>query len=191
MNADSLEVLATQVTSCRACVLCEERAHPVVGEGPTPADILFIGEGPGAREDELGRPFVGRSGQLLDRLIGEELGRERGECYIANIVKCRPPGNRRPAPAEISQCLPFLRRQVELVSPVVTLLLGLTAATTVLDKEGPLRDLRGRPHVLGGRTYFVTYHPSAGLRGGAPVIAQMRADFARLGLWLLDHGREF
>jgi uracil-DNA glycosylase family 4 len=188
MSRDALAVLAAEVADCRACGLARGRTRVVVGEGPTPADILFIGEGPGAREDELGRPFVGRSGALLDRLIEQELGRARSACYIANIVKCRPPENRRPKPTEISACLPFLMRQIELVNPTVTLLLGLTASQTILGENGPLRDMRGRPHDVNGRTYFVTYHPSAGLRGGAPVVAEMCADFARVGLWGLEHG---
>jgi DNA polymerase len=145
---------------------------------------MLIGEGPGREEDLQGRPFVGRSGQLLDRLLAEEAGLRRGQVYIANVVKCRPPGNRDPLPEEIAACRPFLDQQLTLIKPRVVVTLGNFATRLLLDTTEGITRLRGRPFPLGPASpdravVFPTYHPAAALRGGGEVVARMRADFVR------------
>jgi DNA polymerase len=139
---------------------------------------MFIGEGPGRDEDESGRPFVGRSGKLLTRLIEEELGRARDEVYIANVVKCRPPNNRNPEPNEIASCAPYLAGQIASVDPKVIVTLGAFATRAVLNVSTGITALRGRAYLVEGRTVVPTYHPAAGLRGGPRVVTEMRADLA-------------
>jgi len=152
----------------------------VFGEGDPDADLMVVGEGPGREEDLQGRPFVGRSGQLLDRLLAEESGLQRQEVYIANVVKCRPPGNRDPLPDEIEACRPYLDQQVALISPRVIITLGNFATRLLLDTSEGITRLRGRAFPFGAGTVIVpTYHPAAALRGGGEVVARMRADFVR------------
>lgn len=153
----------------------------VFGEGDPHADLMVIGEGPGREEDLQGRPFVGRSGQLLDRLLAEESGLQRQEVYIANVVKCRPPGNRDPLPDEIAACRPFLDEQLALISPRVVVTLGNFATRLLLDTGEGITRLRGRAFPFGteGTVIVPTYHPAAALRGGGEVVARMRADFVR------------
>ena len=124
----TLEVLAEQAAGCTRCALSEGRSNVVFGMGSPTADVMFVGEGPGAEEDKHGLPFVGRSGKLLDKLMAEEMGFDRSRCYIANVVKCRPPGNRDPLPDEIASCRPYLEEQVQLISPKVIVTLGNFAA---------------------------------------------------------------
>jgi DNA polymerase len=152
--------------------------------GRADADLLFVGEGPGAEEDRQGLPFVGRSGKLLDRLLGEELGITRAECYIANVVKCRPPENRDPRPDEIEACRPWLAQQLELIAPKVVITLGRFAAQLLLDTSEGITKLRGRTYPFGSAVLVPTLHPAAALRGGAEPLAQMRADFVRAKLVL-------
>ncbi|MHB8188993.1 MAG: uracil-DNA glycosylase [Ferrimicrobium sp.] len=178
--------LSEEIEACRRCNLGSMRLHAVVGEGAIPSQILFVGEAPGQREDELGRPFVGRSGALLDRLIAEELGIARNRCYIANVVKCRPPSNRNPLVEEIAACAPFLQRQIDLVQPRAVVLLGRVAVAAVLADTRPLVSVRNQRVERDGRSYFATYHPAAGLRGGARVVTEMRVDFARVALWMAE-----
>jgi DNA polymerase len=142
---------------------------------------MVVGEGPGREEDLQGRPFVGRSGQLLDRLLAEEAGLRREEVYIANVVKCRPPGNRDPLPEEIAACRPYLDEQVALIQPRVLLTLGNFSTRLLLDTKEGIRRLRGRTYPFGpsGAVLVPTYHPAAALRSGGEVVAQMRADFVR------------
>jgi DNA polymerase len=142
---------------------------------------MVVGEGPGHEEDVQGRPFVGRSGQLLDRLLLEEAGLERKEVYIANVVKCRPPGNRDPEPGEIRECRPFLEQQVDLIGPRVILTLGNFATKVLLDTKQGITQLRGKVYPYrGDKAQLVpTFHPAAALRGGGEVMAKMRADFVR------------
>lgn len=140
---------------------------------------MFVGEGPGREEDLAGEPFVGRSGKLLDRLIEEELGLTRTECYIANVVKCRPPNNRDPEPAEVAACHHFLVGQLALIDPAVIVPLGNFASRSVLNVTEGITRLRGRSYEVDGRTVVPTFHPAAALRGGGVVLAQMRADFVR------------
>ncbi len=138
-----LDEIAKEVDACRKCDLGSLRTHSVSGEGNPHAQIVFVGEGPGENEDLQGRPFVGRAGQLLDRIIAA-MGLKRGDVYICNIIKCRPPGNRDPRPEEIISCLPFLKRQLELIRPKIIVALGAPAAKTLLSTNKPIGQLRGK-----------------------------------------------
>lgn len=151
----------------------------VFARGNPDAALMFVGEGPGEQEDRQGLPFVGRSGQLLDRLILEEMGLERDSCYIANTVKCRPPGNRDPLPDEIEACWPYLERQLELVDPKVVVTLGNFATKLLLGTSAPISRVRGQTYPYRSGYLVPTFHPSAALRGGGQVVAQMRADLVR------------
>jgi DNA polymerase len=156
--------LKEAVRACTACGLCRARKQAVFGVGNEAAPWLFVGEGPGADEDELGDPFVGQAGKLLDSMLAAA-GLARGrEVYIANVVKCRPPGNRVPTPEEAAACAPFLDRQIELVQPKLIVALGKTAAIRLLNTEASLASLRGRVHRYRERRVVVTYHPAYLLR---------------------------
>jgi DNA polymerase len=175
-DEDSLEKVAEDIGHCTRCGLCKTRTNTVPGEGVPRPLVMVIGEGPGADEDATGRPFVGRAGQLLDRMLDSRgkigLSRTRN-CYIANVVKCRPPGNRNPQPDEIIACVPFLARQITILKPTVILALGNTAAKTLLDNTEGITRLRGLftvfsgPLFMSGKTeipLLPTFHPSALLR---------------------------
>ena len=179
MAAGTLDSLRVQAEACTACRLAETRTHVVFGVGGTSSGLLVVGEGPGKEEDLRGEPFVGRSGQLLDRLIYVELGLTRASFYIANVVKCRPPGNRDPAPDEVAACQGFLDAQVALVDPRVVVTLGNVATRVLLGTAAGITSLRGRVHEWRGRSLVPTFHPAYALRGGGAVIAQMRADLVR------------
>lgn len=138
-----LSALATQITQCQKCTLCSTRRQAVPGEGNPQARLMFVGEAPGADEDRQGRPFVGNAGQLLDKII-QACGLRREDVYIANILKCRPPGNRDPLPEEIAHCMPYLKNQITLIAPEVIVALGAHAARTLLDKAEGIGALRGR-----------------------------------------------
>lgn len=140
---------------------------------------MFVGEGPGREEDLAGEPFVGRSGQLLDRLIAQELGMDRSQCYIANVVKCRPPDNRDPLPDEIQSCWPYLEQQIDMIAPSVIVTLGNFAARQLLQTKEGIRRLRGKVYPYRGGVLVPTYHPAAALRSGGEVLAEMRADLVR------------
>lgn len=140
-----LQEIAEEVKACRKCELGDIRTNAVPGEGNPTANIVFIGEAPGAAEDEQGRPFVGRAGKLLDKIIAA-MGFDRRDVHICNILKCRPPGNRDPRPNEITACSPYLQRQIELINPSVIIALGAHAAKTLLDTNKPIGQLRGRFH---------------------------------------------
>lgn len=158
------EALREAVRDCRRCGLCEQRKQAVFGVGSPTGPWLFVGEGPGAEEDERGEPFVGQAGRLLDGMLAAlKLARGR-EVYIANVVKCRPPGNRVPTPGEAAACAAWLDRQVELIAPRVIVALGKTAATRLTGSEGSLAGLRGRVHAYRGIPLVVTYHPAYLLR---------------------------
>jgi DNA polymerase len=155
---------AADVDACTECPLHRGRKKSVPGVGDPRAEWLFVGEGPGAEEDAKGEPFVGQAGRLLDNMLGA-LGLARGEnVYIANCVKCRPPGNRTPEPAEIEACRPYLDRQVALIRPRLVVALGKSAATTLLNVDATIGSLRGRVHDFGGIPLVVTYHPAYLLR---------------------------
>ena len=161
------------------CPLAEGRTQVVFGTGSPTADLLFVGEGPGAEEDRQGLPFVGRSGQLLDQLVAEEMGLSRDQCYIANVVKCRPPGNRDPRPDEIAACRPYLDRQLDLIDPRVVVTLGRFSSQLLLDSDIGITKLRGKEYPFRNGVLVPTFHPAAVLRGGGEPMAQMRADLVR------------
>jgi uracil-DNA glycosylase family 4 len=148
---------------CRRCKLHTGRTNIVFGVGSPNARLMFVGEGPGADEDEQGEPFVGRAGQLLTQII-RAMGLAREDVYIANVVKCRPPGNRNPEPDEIEACSPFLQAQIASIRPTVIVALGKFAAQTLLQTETPISRLRGQFHDLGGVAVMPTFHPSYLLR---------------------------
>lgn len=164
-----LKALADEIRKCCKCGLQAERKNAVPGEGNPSARIMFIGEAPGADEDTQGRPFVGRAGQLLEKII-IACGLKRSDVFIANILKCRPPGNRDPKPDEIASCLPYLQRQIEIIQPEIIVALGAHAAKTLLDTNKPIGQLRGRFHEYytsqdAEPTKFMpTYHPAYLLR---------------------------
>ena len=147
--------------------------------GNPDADLMFVGEGPGAEEDKQGLPFVGRSGQLLDKILFEELSLTRDSVYIANTVLCRPPGNRDPEPDEIASCNPWLEKKLELIQPKVIVTLGNFATRLLLDRKEGVTRLRGHVYPFRGGVLIPTFHPSAALRGNPEATAGMRADFVR------------
>lgn len=156
--------LAADIAACTACGLCRTRQRTVPGVGAVPADWLFVGEAPGADEDVKGEPFVGQAGRLLDNMLAA-LGLARGKgVYIANVLKCRPPGNRTPEPPEVEACLPYLDRQIELLRPRLIVALGKSAATALLDTDATIASLRGRIHRYRDLPLVVTYHPAYLLR---------------------------
>ena len=165
-RAAALAALAREAEGCEKCRLARGRTRVVFGTGDPDADLMFIGEGPGAEEDRQGLPFVGPAGELLDKII-QAIGLRREQVYIANVVKCRPPGNRDPQPDEAAACRPFLRRQIELVRPRVIVALGRVAAQALLGTDLPLGRMRGRWFDVQGVPTMVTYHPAALLRNRA------------------------
>jgi DNA polymerase len=158
------DVLAETVSGCRACKLCQSRRNTVFGVGDTRPDWLVIGEAPGENEDLQGEPFVGQAGKLLDNMLRPLGVSRKHKVYIANVLKCRPPGNRNPEPEEVAQCEPFLRRQVELLQPRIILAMGRFAVQSLLQTTEPIGRLRGRAHQYNGVPVVVTYHPAYLLR---------------------------
>ncbi|MBI9031781.1 uracil-DNA glycosylase [bacterium] len=158
----SLETLKLKYANCQKCPLHETRTNVVYGDGNPNADIMIIGEGPGAQEDKTGHVFVGPAGQLLTKML-KAINVERQDIYITNIVKCHPPQNRDPFPAERQACLPYLREQINLIKPKIIILLGKVAANTILGQSGvsTLSYYREKEHYFQNITTFVTYHPSA------------------------------
>lgn len=163
MQLGSLTEIASVVESCSRCLLSKTATRGVPGSGNPNADFMCVGEGPGANEDEQGLPFVGAAGQLLTKILAA-VNLSRDDVFITNVVKHRPPGNRNPAPDEITACLPYLVRQLELIKPKVILALGTFAAQTLLDTKTPIGKLRGEVHRYHGIPVVVTYHPAALLR---------------------------
>jgi DNA polymerase len=162
-RAAALQLIRDEIGDCTRCPLHSGRNKLVFGDGDPAARLMFVGEGPGADEDAQGLPFVGKAGQLLNNMINA-MGLRRDQVYIANVVKCRPPGNRTPAPEEGATCTPFLFRQIDVVRPQVLVALGATAATYLLGVRQPLAGLRGRVHAFRGTQLIVTYHPAYLLR---------------------------
>ena len=160
---DNWEQLEADANQCRKCKLCQNRTNVVFGTGNKQADLMFIGEGPGADEDKQGIPFVGRAGKLMNMAF-EAIGLKREEVYIANIVKCRPPGNRNPEDDEATVCLNYLRNQVILVKPKIVVLLGSVALKNILGKEYGITASRGKWVEKRGIWYRPTWHPAALLR---------------------------
>ena len=161
---DALEQLKSEVIGCKLCALSQKRTHVVFGEGFSQAKLMCIGEGPGYYEDQMGRPFVGKSGELLDKILGV-CGFSRNEnVYIANIVKCRPPENRDPLPEERSTCLPYLLKQIAIIQPKIIVLLGATALKGLIDPNAKITQVRGTWLDWNGYQVMPTFHPSALLR---------------------------
>jgi uracil-DNA glycosylase len=174
-----------EMGDCRRCKLHERRTHIVFGVGNPHAELMFVGEGPGEDEDRKGEPFVGRAGQLLTEIITRGMGLRRADVYIANVVKCRPPGNRNPEPDEIAACQPFLAKQIDAVSPRVVVALGKFAAQTLLETTTAISKLRGRWFEFRGRKLMPTFHPSYLLRNPADkrlVWADIQLVMGELGL---------
>ncbi len=169
--------LYEEIADCPRCALARTRSRTVPGSGPLHADLMFIGEGPGQREDELGLPFVGRAGQFLDELLAG-IGRSRMDVYICNIVKCRPPGNRDPLPEEIDACASYLDRQIAMVQPRVIATLGRFSMARWFD-DARISRIHGQPRRADGVTVIPMYHPAAALRNGA-LRDVMKQDFAKI-----------
>lgn len=165
-GAASIDALAELIAGCRGCELFRTALNPVPGEGNPNADLVCVGEAPGATEDEQGRPFVGQAGQLLTKILAA-VNLRREDVFIMNVLKHRPPGNRNPDPIEVTACKPFLRRQLELIKPKVILALGTFAAQTLLETKSSIGRLRGQVHQYQGIPVVVTYHPAALLRNPA------------------------
>jgi DNA polymerase len=162
-SAETLPILHDHIHTCMECRLGDTRNSFVFGSGNPNADILIIGEAPGADEDSQGLPFVGAAGKLLTKIL-EAIDLSRDEVYIANIIKCRPPENRRPEKDEIAQCEPYLQKQIELIKPAFILALGLTAVNTLFKKNHQMQDIRGKVMNYHGVSLLATYHPAALLR---------------------------
>ena len=162
----SLDEVRSELGDCRRCLLGSTRTNLVFGEGNPEAELVFVGEAPGGDEDRLARPFVGKAGQLLTKII-EAMGLKRESVYICNILKCRPPGNRNPEPAEIAACGPFLIRQLQAIAPKAICALGSFAAKTLLENDAPISTLRGRFHSYEGIKVMPTFHPAYLLRNQA------------------------
>jgi DNA polymerase len=167
-GSDTIEKIAAEIRACNRCQLCAKRKNAAPGEGVARPLVMVIGEGPGAEEDAQGRPFVGRAGQLLDKMLSSIQLSRNTNCFIANVVKCRPPENRDPYPEETSACAGFLKRQIALLSPKFILVAGRVAARTLLDTSEPVGKLRGKfmEYALDNTTIplLITYHPAALLR---------------------------
>ena len=189
-KAAALLLIREDIGDCTRCALHKGRNKIVFADGSPNARLMFVGEGPGADEDAQGLPFVGRAGQLLNNMIGA-MGLKREEVYIANVVKCRPPGNRTPEPEEANTCSPFLFRQIDVVRPEVLVALGATAATYLLGQRQPLAGLRGRVHSFRGAKLIVTYHPAFLLRDPRQkkeAWADLQIAMRELGLKAPDRG---
>lgn len=169
---DSLEQISAEVRACRRCPLSQTRVQAVPGEGPADARIMFIGEGPGFHEDQQGRPFVGASGQYLEELLAS-IGLNRRQVYIANVIKCRPPGNRDPEPAELATCRGYLDRQLEIIAPWVIVTLGRFSMARYFPGQSISR-IHGRAKRVGSVCYLPMFHPAAALR-----TPELRSEMAR------------
>ena len=167
LSGENLTAIRDDIGDCRRCKLAGGRTQIVFGVGSPTADVMFVGEGPGEEEDRRGEPFVGRAGQLLTDIITKGMGLTRDQVYIANVVKCRPPGNRNPEPDEIAACSPFLRRQIATIRPKVIVALGKFAAQMLAGVETPITRMRGRWHEFEGTKLMPTFHPSYLLRNPA------------------------
>ena len=193
---ETLSEVAAAAADCELCKLAPGRTQVVFGVGRADADLMFVGEGPGEQEDLKGEPFVGRAGQLLTQLI-EGIGLTRDDVYIANVVKCRPPGNRDPQPDEIEACAPWLDRQLALIEPRVIVTLGNFATKLLLDTKEGITRLRGREFTFSRAgvvaVLLPTFHPSAVLRSGGKALAEARADFVLIkrALARADRGAVF
>ena len=187
--AETLPEVRGDLGDCRRCALAGGRTHIVFGVGDPDADLMFVGEGPGEEEDRRGEPFVGKAGRLLTRIVEGAFGKTRAEVYIANVVKCRPPNNRDPAPEEIAACLPFLKRQIASVRPRVLVVLGAVAAKTLLPGVRSIGAARGRLHDFDGIPVVATYHPAYLIRASGDPLLQLKRkvwDDCKLALRILN-----
>ncbi|HQK55805.1 MAG TPA: uracil-DNA glycosylase [Methanolinea sp.] len=185
----AMEALAGQIGSCRKCALALSRTKTVPGEGPAPCRVMLVGEGPGKKEDESGRPFVGRAGAILSDLLAQ-IDLSRDEVFITSVVKCRPPGNRTPGKEEIAACMPFLERQIAILSPVIVVPMGRVATSAIFSRYGiafpSFREVRGKRFLMSenetGREMSVipVYHPAV-ITHNPPARAALEEDFTRLG----------
>jgi len=188
---DSLEDLKNHMGDCRRCDLHDGRKHLVFGEGNPAARLVFVGEGPGFDEDREGRPFVGKSGQLLTRIIENGMGLTRESVYICNVVKCRPPGNRDPKPDEIGVCLPFLKAQLSIIGPEVICALGRVACQALMGGDFKITRDRGQWRTYHGIPLMPTFHPAYLLRNAAakrPVWDDVKSIMGKLGLEVTQNG---
>ncbi len=176
--AHVLAQLAEQIRSCQQCPLGRLRAHAVPGEGPADAAIMFIGEAPGFHEDRQGRPFVGASGRLLEKLLAR-IHLTREDVYITNVIKCRPPANRDPMPAEIEACAPWLHRQIEIIDPLIIITLGRFSMAQFLPPDARITRVHGQPLMQGRRAIVPMFHPAAALRN-PNWLRDMENDFAQI-----------
>jgi uracil-DNA glycosylase family 4 len=176
----SLDEIRAVLGDCRLCGLCETRTNIVFGVGSPNARVVLVGEAPGANEDAQGEPFVGQAGHLLDRMLSEQTRIERSEVYIANVLKCRPPGNRAPAPDEVMACSPFLREQIRSIWPDFIMTMGNPATHFILQTEVGITRLRGKVHRAGHFAVLPTFHPAAVLRDFGK-LPDLEHDFYLLG----------
>lgn len=187
MNADeTLREIATEINSCRQCILCQSRKLAVPGEGPADAQVMLIGEGPGFHENEQGRPFVGQAGMFLNELLAHG-GFKRETVFITNVVKCRPPGNRDPQPEELAACQAYLDRQIAAINPLVIVTLGRFSMARYF-KDAKISGIHGRASWIGERFIIPMYHPAAALH--QPALKQtLIHDFSQLSV-LVDKARQ-
>ncbi len=181
--AANLEAIALEIERCRRCKLHRERLNAVPGAGPADATVFFLGEGPGAQEDQVGQPFVGRSGKFLDELL-EDIGLSRERVFITNVVKCRPPGNRAPHVDEVRPCTMHLDQQLEVVRPLLVVTLGRFAMEHFFS-EGRISEIHGRPRRIDGTVTLPLYHPAAALYRGS-LRSVVKDDFQRIPELLTD-----
>lgn len=175
----ALDAIAEQIRQCQACPLHSARTRTVPGSGRVDAEIMFIGEAPGYHEDQQGLPFVGASGKYLGELLGQ-IGLGRGDVFITNVVKCRPPGNRDPQPVEINTCVPtYLEKQIEIINPKIIATLGRFSMSLFFPKNARISKIHGQPRRADGRIYYPLYHPAAVLRN-PNLRSVMEADFKRM-----------
>jgi len=177
-RAAALEATHAQVRVCPLCALCKSRTNAVPGEGSIDADVMFVGEAPGSEEDRQGRPFVGASGKLLTRLLGD-IGIDRGDVFITSLVKCRPPRNRDPFPHEIAACRPYLLTQMDIIRPKVVCALGRHAARSLMDKRIAISRDHGQERQIGDMAYVALYHPAAALHR-AGMMGELEGDMRAL-----------
>jgi uracil-DNA glycosylase len=177
-----LEALHERIRTCTRCGLHATRTNAVPGTGPVPADVMIVGEAPGFNEDVQGKPFVGAAGKLLDSLL-EGIGLSRGQVFICNVLKCRPPQNRDPMPTEAEACLPYLRQQFKLIQPRAVLILGRHALERMLPGVGPISKVHGQIFERMGTAFMPVYHPAAALHNGS-LLADLQHDFDRVAIHL-------